>query len=114
MNTVAYIIMTAIVAVALTSSVFLVVKNRQAGNKDVPWDKIRPVLTETFIRLKEVNDLKKVGYQAMEDYAVLLVKEQIQKADFLNDIEKALISDDLIRSIIGPRLKEIYDEQSGA
>jgi hypothetical protein len=87
-------------------------KSRKAGQKDIPWDAIRPILTETFLRIKEVQDLKKVGYQAMEDYAVLLVREQIRRAGFLSDTEKALISDDLIRSIIGPRLKEIYDDRN--
>ena len=87
-------------------------KSRKGGEKEIPWDKIRPILTETFLRIKEVQDLKKVGYQAMEDYAVLLVREQILKAGFLSDTEKSLISDDLIRSIIGPRLKEIYESNN--
>jgi hypothetical protein len=111
METITYVIMAVVATIGLMSAGYAILKARQSGNKDVPWDKIRPILTETFIRIKEVNDLKKVGYQAMEDYAVLLVREQILKATFLNDMEKSLISDDLIRSIIGPRLREIYEEQ---
>jgi hypothetical protein len=111
MDTLTYVIMTALVTVGIMSAGFAILKARQSGTKEIPWDKIRPILTETFIRIKEVNDLKKVGYQAMEDYAVLLVRSQILKASFLSETEKALISDDLIRSIIGPRLQEIFDEQ---
>ena len=113
METVFYVVVAVVVTIACMSALNVVVKARKAGDKNVPWEKIRPILTETFIRIKEVNDLKKVGYQAMEDYAVLLVQEQVAKAGFLNDAERSLITDDLIRSIVGPRLKEIYEEKDG-
>jgi hypothetical protein len=111
MDTLTYVIMTAVVTIGLMSAGFVILNARKSGDKEIPWDKIRPILTETFLRIKEVQDLKKVGYQALEDYAVLLVRQQILKTKLLNETEKALISDDLIRSIIGPRLKEIYQEQ---
>lgn len=98
-------------AILVTSGVLVgiaIYKSRKAGNTDIPWEKIRPILTETFIRVKEVQDAKKIGYQAIEDYAVLLVHAKINETSFLTKEEKALISDDLIRSILGPRLKEIY------
>ena len=100
--------------ILIVSGVFVAIaiyKSRKAGNKEIPWEKIRPILTETFFRVKEIQDAKKIGYQAIEDYAVLMVHTQIKKASFLTDMEKSLINDDLIRSILGPRLKEIYEAQ---
>lgn len=91
---------------------YYVVQSKKAG-KEIPWEKIRPILTETFIRVQKLNQADKMGYQAVEDYAVLMVREQILLADFLAKEERALISDDLIRSIIGPRLKEIHDALKG-
>lgn len=89
-----------------------VYKSRKAGSKDIPWEKLRPMLTEAFVRIKEVQALKGLGYQALEDYTVVLIREQILRATFLTDAEKALISDDLIRSLVGPRLREIHESAS--
>lgn len=102
------------VGILIVSGVFVIIaiyKSRKAGNKEVPWEKIRPILTETFFHVKEIQDAKKVGYQAIENYAVLMVYNQVRKASFLTDMEKSLLSQDLIRSILAPRLKEIYEAQ---
>lgn len=92
--------------------IFYIYQSKKAG-KEVPWEKIRPVLSEAFVRIQELKNADKMGYQAVEDYAVMLVREQILRADFLTKEERALISDDLIRNLIGPRLKEIHEAMKG-
>lgn len=108
-----YLLEGIVLAISIILVAVAVYSSRKNGKKEIPWDKIRPILTTTFARIKEVQDAKSMGYQAIEDFAVLLVKNEIKKANFLSEFEKTLISDDLIRSIIGPRLKEIYEEKSG-
>lgn len=100
-----------ILAVSATFVGIAIYKSRKAGNKEIPWVKIRPILTEAFVHIKEVQELRELSYKELEDYVVVFARSQILKASFLTDAEIALISDDLIRSIIGPRLKELYEQQ---
>ena len=109
MDTVAYVIMAVIATAGVIACGNIILQNRKAGELEIPWDVIRPILTDVILTMKEVHDLKKVGYQAMEDYAVLLVREKLLKVTFLTDMEKSLITDELIRSMIGSRLKAIYE-----
>lgn len=98
--------------VILASAVLFVgfyIYTAKKSGKAIPWEKIRPILTNTFIEIQRLNEVEKMGYNALEDYAVLKVREQILRADFLTKEERALISDDLIRNILGPRLKEIHE-----
>lgn len=98
-----------ILATAALFAGIAIYKSRKSGVKEIPWDKLRPMLSETFIAIKEVQALRQLGYQALEDYAVLLIRQQVTKASFLTETEKLLISDDLIRNLVGPRLRELHE-----
>lgn len=100
----------AVVVIGLVLAGMVVYKSRKGGAKQIPWDKIRPILTDTYANVQEIKEAEKIGYQALEDYAVLYVRTQILKANFLSDSEKSLLTDGLIRSIIAPQLRNIYKE----
>lgn len=106
-----YIIEIAVALFALVTIGTIVYKSRKSGSKEIPWTRIQPIIAEALIRIKEIKDMKGAGYQAVENYAVLLIRTKIRKADFLSDVEKALITDDLIRSLIAPTLIRIYNNK---
>lgn len=114
MNTLVVVMITVVLTVAASSMVFAVMQSRKDGQKDIPWDKIRPILTEMFTETVKLMEVKEAGYQAIEDYAVTYVKKKVDSADFLVKEEKELLSEDFIRSIVGPRLKELYVKESGS
>jgi 2-phosphoglycerate kinase len=112
MDTIMVILLTAVASVGVCTIAFAIINSRKNGNTDIPWDKIRPVLSEMFTEVVTIMQLKDSGYQAVEDYAVAYVKEKIDSADFLVQEEKDLLSAELIRSLISPRLKELYASES--
>lgn len=98
-----------VVAIVLMGTAYY--KYRENGGKSIPWDKLRPIIADAYMEVNKIKDAEKIGYQALEDYAVLYVRNQILKADFISETEKALISDELIRSMIAPQLMKIYKAQ---
>jgi adenine/guanine phosphoribosyltransferase-like PRPP-binding protein len=108
------VILTVVLTVAASGIVFAVMQSRKNGNEDIPWDKIRPILTEMFTETVKLMEVREAGYKALEDYAVSYVKGKVESATFLVKEEKALLSESFIRSIIGPRLKELYNEESAS
>lgn len=107
MEVVAYIIIAMIVGIALSTGINAVLKNKQNGKAKFPWEDVRLIVVQTLIDIKEVQDTKALGYQALEDHAVELIMEQIEKAEFFTPAERALISEDFVRSAVAPRLKQI-------
>jgi len=90
-------------------SIFIVVKAKKNGTS-IPWDLIQPILFDTFFRIQKLSHLKNADYVTLENYTVKLIQEAIDKGGFLKPAERALVTDDVIRSIISVRLKRIYQD----
>jgi hypothetical protein len=110
MTTAGIVILTIVITIAALSVGYLTLKSKKAGEV-IPWDKIRPILTDVFLEAQNVIKADSMGYGALENYAVNFVKSQVDASTFLSDSEKALISVELIRSVIGPRLQELYNSK---
>lgn len=74
--------------------------------------KIRPIILECAMELNELAKAQKMGYEAMVDYAVKFIKEKIDASTVLTNEEKQLLSERVIKMLIEPELKEIYDRFS--
>jgi hypothetical protein len=104
------VIITVVVTLAAIGIGFAALKAKQAG-LSVPWDKMRPILSDVFVEAQKIIEADKLGYEALENYAVQFVKNQIDQSDFFSASEKALLSAELIRSVIQPRLQELYKKE---
>jgi hypothetical protein len=89
---------------------YIILNSRRAGVQDVPWEKIRPILVYVFAKIVELSEKEKMGYEAMESFAIDLVYEQIQSADLFTKEEKDLFTKDLIRTLLKSKLKTLYDD----
>jgi hypothetical protein len=110
MSIAAIVVLTVVITLAAASAGILVVKARQSG-AELPWDKIRPILTEVFTEVIKIREADAMGYGKLEDYAVKFVKSKIDAAEFLTQGEKELMTESMIRSFIGPRLEELYNQK---
>lgn len=108
MDTIIVILLTAVASIGVSAMAFAVLNARKNGQTDIPWDKIRPILSEMFTEVVVIMQLKDAGYQAVENYAVQYVKSKVDSSSFLVQEEKDLLSEALIRSLIAPRLEELY------
>jgi hypothetical protein len=85
--------------------------SRKSGETQVPWEQIRPILSEVFMEAVKLMQARTTGYQAIEDYSVSFIKRKVDAADFISKEEKDFLTEDFIRTIIAPRLKELYSEK---
>jgi hypothetical protein len=109
MNALSYIIITVIVVVAAIGIGRLVITARKNG-ASIPWDKINPIVEKVIVQAIAFKQANAQGtYQAVEDFTISILEVQINAATFLTAEEKAMLTPDLIRSIIGPKLKALYD-----
>lgn len=111
MSTAAIVILTVVLTLAAAGVGFLIFKARQSGSTTIPWDQIRPILTEVFTEAIKIKDADSMGYQALEAYAVSFVKRKVDESTFLVKEEKDLLSEELIRALIKPRLEELYNKK---
>lgn len=110
------IIAAVLIAIGVTASVMIVLQRRNQSPDEqwqetlkAVWGKVRPILTECFIEIKALADAKKLGgYEAMVEFAVNYIKEKVDSATFLGPEEKLLLSKEVIRALIEPRLRELY------
>lgn len=113
MQTLVYVIVGILVAIALVSSGYATAQYKSKGNTGIPWVKIRPILTDMFVDINQVIEAKDKGYETIEEFAVEYVYNKVQNAVFLSPIEKGFITESLIRNLIAPRLKELYNKDRG-
>lgn len=111
MDLLTVVIVTVIGTLGVCGILFAYVNSRKNGEQGIPWDKIRPILSEVFAEIVKLIQSRALGYQGIEDYAVTFIKEKVDSATFISPVEKTLLSETLIRSIIAPRLKELYSEK---
>lgn len=108
MDVIAYLFMGVIMGIAAVSVLNIYRKNKDE-NKAMPWEDVRLIVIQALIDVKEVEDLRGQTYEAMEDHVVRTVMSQINNADFISDKEKALVSEDFVRSLVAPRMKQLKD-----
>jgi hypothetical protein len=111
MSIAAIVILTAVITLAAVAVGFVVYKAKSSGAISIPWDKIRPILSEVFIEVIKIREADAMGYGKLEDYAVSFVMRKIDSIDFLTKEEKGLLTADLVRAFIRPRLQELYNKK---
>lgn len=109
MGTFVYILVGLIVILALVSAVSVTITARKDG-KPIPWDKVRPIALEAFKEVEELLVANKMGYKEVEDFVIAFILNRVDTAEHLNNAEKNILSEDLIRSIVSPGLKELHDK----
>jgi hypothetical protein len=118
MNQLTLVLIVVAATIAIMGIAFAVAKARKA-NPDLEmnetflsaWNKIRPIVSELFINIFTIYQADQQGYDALVDFAVNYIYVRVQTADFLYEDEKALLTKDIIRTLIEPRLKELYDKK---
>lgn len=110
MTVASIIILTVIATLALVGIGKLILDARKNGQATIPWEKIRPIITEVITEAMNIKAADNLGYEALEAYAVNFVKGKIDESNFFTPDEKVLFSEEVIRSFIGPKLKELYSK----
>jgi hypothetical protein len=110
MNDLVLVLATAILTSGLLGVAYAVLSSRKSGELEVPWEKIRPILLYVFAKIVDLSEKQKLGYEAMEDFAVDLVYEQIQTTEFFTKEEKKFLNKDLIRALLKKKLKDLYEK----
>lgn len=108
MNTVLFLFIAVIIIETGILAGIILTKSKKEGVA-IPWDKLRPLLSTAFSKIKDISEMKHFDYEDLEEFAIVTILTEIDKMDILTAEEKALFSEDLIRSVLGPRLKEIYE-----
>jgi hypothetical protein len=108
------VIITVVVTVALVKIASLVrsVKQKNQSYQEaiaVNWIRIRPIVSELVVDLINLN-AQSNSFEAILNYSVKYIKDKVDRADWLLEDEKALLTEDLIRSVIEPHIKELYDK----
>jgi hypothetical protein len=111
MDLLTVIILTVLATIAISTTIAVYANSRKQGATEVPWEKIRPILSEVFIEAVKLMQARTAGYQGIEDYSVSFIKRKVDSADFISKEEKDFLTEDFIRTIITPRLKELYSEK---
>lgn len=105
------IIITVAITLALSGIGLMIYQARKDNSKEMPWDKIRPIVTVTIDIAMQVLEKEKLGYEQLEEYAVDLIKKEVDTSAFLTLDEQRMFSKRMIASLIGPTLKELYEKK---
>lgn len=105
------VILTVIATVGVSVIAFAFMGARRNDEKGIPWDKIRPILSEMFVESVKLMEARALGYEGIEDYSVRFIKRKIDESDYIYQEEKDLVTESFIRTMIRPRLKELYSEK---
>lgn len=111
MSTTAMIIITVVATLGIAGIFTSLLKDRKAGQAIALWASVRPLLTEVFVEVAKIKEADKLGYDALENYAVNYVKGKIDASDLFTYEEKEILTADLIRSLISPKLEELYTKE---
>ncbi len=98
-----------LIAFALFGVGLLIYRSRKNGTP-IPWDKVDIIIVNLLLEAEKVKSAS-VTYQALEDYSVQYIMNQIQQSDLLSDIDKSLFTADLIRNFIRPQLIKLYNSK---
>ena len=114
--TLVLIVIIATLAIAGSAIAFAKLRKQNPNQKVnetfiVALDKIRPIMSELFINIFTIYQADKLGYDGLVNFSIDYVYNRIQNADFLYPEEKELLTKDVIRTILEPKLKELYEEK---
>lgn len=117
-NALTLVIITVIATIAIVGGASVFMKTRKANPEDTmkdnfgtAWNKIRPILSELFINIFTIYQADKGGFEELLDFSITYMKNQIDNADFLLPEEKKLFTREFLKSILEPRMKELYEQQ---
>lgn len=118
-NVLTIVILTVVATIAIAGGASLFLKQKKANpegdfkdNFGAAWVKIRPILSELFINIFNIYQADKGGFEELLDFSVKYVKGKIEKSDFLLQEEKDLFTEEFLRSILEPKLRELYENKA--
>lgn len=112
MTTLAWIILAFIVGVAASSGVVIYAGTKKKGDPTIDaWIKIRAIIDETLVQVVALYQADQIGYDALVEFAVTYLKNNVDSADFLSQAEKDLLTVDFIRGILEPQIKKLWNKK---
>ena len=117
MNNVAPFIIIFTACIGLIVGIVVTVKaikeHYKQKTKELPLGRLNFVVEETLEQIKKVKDINKLGYEALEEFAVLVIKKQIETSSLFTKYDKKLITNKAIKGFISKKLKALYDAKVG-
>ena len=118
LNALTLVIITIVATIAIIGIASQVGKARKANpeetlkeNFGTAWNKIRPILSELFINIFNIYNADDGGFEDLLAFSIYYVKNQIDEADFLLPEEKELFTEQFLRSVLEPRMRELYNQK---
>lgn len=114
-NPAVLVIATILITVALVKLGGIVKEKRSQGQSyeeaiNNSWVRLRPIIDDLVAELMKLN-ASQSSYEATLSYSVKYIKQRINDATWILPIEKDMLSEDLIKKIIDPYLKELYTKK---
>ncbi len=110
MNQLLTIVVTMLLTVSITGIIVALSKGKK-GSKEEMWQSIRIFISEALIEAVKLYKANEMGYNGVETYCIDYIKSKIDSADFLLKEEKELITRELIKSLLEPHLKKLWEEK---
>lgn len=74
------------------------------------WMALKPILLETYQEVEDILEDEDLTYQEVEDIVFGKVMPFVQASRLLTKEQKALMTEDVVRSLVRPMLKRLYEE----
>ena len=74
------------------------------------WVALRPVLVDTYKEIEGILEDKEITYEEVEDLVFRKIMPIIQASRLLTKQQKALMTEDVIRGLVRPMLRRLYEE----
>lgn len=74
------------------------------------WNLLKPVVVKGYKEVNAILNQRDLSYEEVEDIVMIKLMAMIRTASFLSSEQKALLTDELIRSWVRPSLKVFYKE----
>lgn len=110
MTTFAWIILAMIAGVIFGGVVAALAASKEKLTVTTAWEKIRPAVMEVLVESIYIYQANQEGFESLVEYCVNYIKHVVDYSNFLSDREKTLITVKLIRSLIEPKLLELWEE----
>lgn len=118
MNPLTLVLITVIATLAVANISFVIYRNKKEDPEQKfkelfgkSWEQIRPILSELFINVFNIYQADKKDFEGLLDFSVKFVKEKINESEYLLPEEKELFTEDLIKELIRPKLRELYEQE---
>lgn len=74
------------------------------------WMALRPVLVETYKEVEVVLENSDMGYEEVETLVFKKIMPLLQASRILTKEQKAVMTEDVVRGLVRPMLKRLYEE----